>query len=254
MSDLLTTAARIANPNGDGELPRLRDEEYAEVGRILLANHVSMIGVAARYGGSLRPAPLQRLLDEERARFDAQREEFERIRIDFEKPGVRTMLFKSTGLAPSFPHLSSNLDVLVSPGMGDLGRQRLHELGYVELLNVEEPAKYLFRRFLGDGSCLTFHLHEQVGWGVQFLDTEPVWQNATVADDDVGVMIPGAEEALLITVAHWFYEDKMLTLQNLFLTADALCKLPAGIVSAAEHARARGWLDGFCAALIIFDD
>jgi hypothetical protein len=100
------------------------------------------------------------------------------------------------------------------------------------LLNVEEPRTFLFRRFAGDGSSFTFHLHEVVGWGVPFLDNAPMWRNKRHATDDPDIVIPGPLEALLVTLAHWFYEDKALSLGNLLLTAHALRSM--------EGARRRG--------------
>jgi thymidylate kinase len=130
----------------------------------------------------------------------------------------------------------------------------LTDLGYVELLNVEEPLKFLFRRFPGDGSTFAFHLHEQVGWGVPFLDNEPVWARARHPKDDPDILIPGPAESLLVTLAHWFYEDKALSLGNLLLTANALRSLECALDEPAAHARRRGWEEGFWGALHIFDE
>ena len=94
-------------------------------------------------------------------------------------------------LTPSFHYLSSNLDILVPEGCARIGRRILTDMGYVELLNVEEPRKLLFRRFAGDGSSFAFHLHEVVGWGVPFLDNGPVWSRARHPADDPDILIPG---------------------------------------------------------------
>jgi thymidylate kinase len=163
------------------------------------------------------------------------------------------MLFKSTGLFPSFHYLSSNLDVIVPDGRAVVARRHLIDLGYVELLNVEEPRKFLFRRFPGDGTTFAFHLHEVVGWGVPFLDNDPLWEGARSAGDDPDILIPAPREALLITLAHWFYEDKELQLGNLFLTANALGQYEGSLGDAAVLAADRGWEEGFWAAIRIAD-
>jgi len=252
--DALFQAARISNPWRECELPMMHGTDYDAIVRILLKNKVSFLDLRRKFGRELARTPLEPRAEAERRYFDTLRGEFERVRLDLEAHGVRTMLFKSTGLYPSFPHLSSNLDVLVEPGAGDEGRRRLYELGYIELLNAEEPVKYLFRRFSGDGPCFTFHLHEQVGWGIPFLSNERVWAGARPAPDDPAITIPSPRDALQVTLAHWFYEDKTLTLENLYLTASALRDLPEGIDEAASHARERGWEDGFYLALTVFDE
>jgi hypothetical protein len=174
--------------------------------------------------------------------------------VAFAAQRVETMVFKSTGAPPSFHYLSSNLDILVPDGRAPIGRKILAEMGYVELLNVEEPRKFLFRRFTGDGSSFAFHLHEVVGWGVPFLDNRPMWARARAAADDPHILIPGPSEGLLVTLAHWFYEDKALSLGNLLLTANALCSLDEALAEPAAHARRRGWEEGFWGALCIFDE
>ncbi len=253
-SDLLITAAEMSSPWATSTLPTLQGPEQETVAKILRRNHVSFLAMEKKFGVALAESVWREALQAERNEFDVHRAEFERIRQDFESNGIRAMLFKSTGLYPSFPHMSSNLDVLVERGKADLGRRRLWALGYLELVNIEEPVKFLFRKFSGDGTRFTFHLHEAVGWGVPFLDLDDVWKGARVAADDPAITIPGVKEALLVTLSHWFYEDKALTLQNLFLTAHALRNLPeGGLTSAARHAERRGWVDGFYGALHVFD-
>ena len=248
---LLQKAAHAALPWGDAPLPvEAGDPEVVE---LIVKNKASLLAMSKRHGEAMAAPALAEALEQERSRFNAMRGEFERIRVDLEEHGVRTILFKSTGLYPSFAFLSSNLDVLIEPGKGELARQRLHTLGYTELLNVEEPDKYLFRRFPDDGTLDTFHLHDAVGWGVPFVEVEDVWANARPAEDDPEILVPGPREALLTTLAHWFYEDKELSLQNMFFVADALRKLETPLDEAATAARARGWEDGFYAALHIFD-
>jgi len=253
-NDPLITAAELSSPWTTAPLPELTSAEHDAVAEVLRRNHVSFLAMERKFGPGFAESPWREALQAERDEFNVHREEFERIRADFELHGIRAMLFKSTGLDPSFPHMSSNLDVLLEKGKADMGRRRLWALGYVELVNVEEPLKFLFRKFSGDGTRFTFHLHEAVGWGVPFLDLDVVWNGARAAVDDPVITIPGVEEALLVTLAHWFYEDKTLTLQNVFLTADALRNLPdGGFKSAAAHAQRRGWLEGFYGALQIFD-
>jgi len=221
---------------------------------LLERQKVSFIPITARYGDALNSTPLAEFIRRDLARYREQREEFERIRRPFMEAGVPPMVFKSTGATPSFHYLSSNLDILVPQGRARVARRILVELGYVELLNVEEPQKFLFRRFPGDGTSFAFHLHEVVGWGVPFLDNAPVWSRARPGADDPDLLVPGPSEALLITLAHWFYEDKALSLGNLLLTAHALRSMEEALAEPAAHARRRGWEEGFWGALCVFDE
>lgn len=251
---LLGIAARIASPYHTEDLSRLESVVLHGVGRLLEAQKVSFVGIAARYGGILDATPLAEFVKRDLDRYRAQRDEFERIRVRFAADKIDSMLFKSSGMVPSFHYQSSNLDVLVPDGLARRARAVLVDLGYVELLNVEEPKKFLFRRFTGDTASFAFHLHEVVGWGVPFLDNGPVWRNARHPSDDPDILIPGPSEALLVTLAHWFYEDKALSLGNLMQTAHALRSMNGALAEPAAHARGRGWEEGFWGALCVFDE
>jgi len=250
----LRTAARLANPYGTEELARYDAVALHAAAVLLEKQQVSFIPLAGRHGVALDSTPMGEFVRRDLARYHAQRDEYERIRRRFVDAHVDAMVFKSTGAVPAFHHLSSNLDILVPPGRTGAARQVLVELGYVELVNVEEPRKFLFRRFPGDGSSFAFHLHEVVGWGVPFLDNGPVWAHARHPVDDPDILVPGPSEALLITLAHWFYEDKALSLGNLFLTAHALRSLGQALADSAAHARLRGWEEGFWGALCVFEE
>lgn len=253
-ADVLRVAARMASPYHVEDLSRHDSVTLHAVGSLLEKQKVSFVPIVARYGSILDSTPLVEFVKRDVARFRSQRDEFERIRVRLAEERVDTMLFKSTGMSPSFHYLSSNLDVLVPDGRAPVARAALTELGYVELLNVEEPQKFLFRRFVGDGSSFAFHLHEVVGWGVPFLDNGLVWRSKRLATDDPAIVIPGPSEALLITLAHWFYEDKALSLGNLLLTAHALRSMDCALAEPATHARGRGWEEGFWGALHVFEE
>lgn len=253
-AEYLRVAARIASPYHVEDLPRLDALTLHAAGRLLEEQKVSFIPIVARYGPVLDATPLAEFVRRDVERYRVQRDEFERIRVRLAVDRVDAMLFKSTGMAPAFHYQSSNLDVLVPDGRASIARVALVELGYVELLNVEEPKKFLFRRFVGDGASFAFHLHEVVGWGVPFLDNAPVWRRARRAPDDTDVIVPGPSEALLITLAHWFYEDKALSLGNMLLTAHALRSMDCALAEPAAHARGRGWEEGFWGALHVFEE
>ena len=249
----LQVAARVTNPFAPADLSEFTSEQLSVAAGTLRRHKVSLMGLRHIHGNAALDTPLGEHIERDRDRYRSERGEYERIRLLLREDGVDSMLFKSTGLFPSFHYLSSNLDVIIPDGRFADVRRRLVELGYVELLNVEEPRKRLFRRFPGDGSTFAFHLHEVVGWGVPFLDNAPLWAGARRPEDDPDILIPAPREALLITAAHWFYEDKELTLGNMLLTANALHEFAGPLAEAAELAAARGWEEGFWGACKVLD-
>jgi thymidylate kinase len=165
--------------------------------------------------------------------------------------GIVGVLIKSVGLEPSLPFKSDNLDVLYKPQDVEQVRHTLRQLGYVELRNVEEPHKYLFRKFHRGASVSAIHLHAHVGWMTSFLDEEKLWQRCRLADDEHWVTIPAPEDALLITLAHWFYEDKRLTLQDVAKCAHCL-RQGVDWGEVYRIAKWRGWRDGLDVSLLLY--
>ena len=146
----------------------------------------------------------------------SQRQEYVPVFQALTAAGVPNVLIKSAGIPPSLPYRSDNLDLLVHRRDGQRARELLLDLGYVELLNVEEPDKFLFRKFSLGESVSAIHLHTFVGWGTEFLSAERVLQGARPSLDDPAVVIPSAEDGLLITMAHAFYEDKAISLGDIW--------------------------------------
>jgi len=173
-----------------------------------------------------------------------QRREFEPVRRTFEAAGIRGVMIKSVGRAPSWPYSSDNADVLVPLALGHRARSLLSDLGYIEVVNVEEPCKFLFRTFHGGEPASAIHLHEFVGWGTGFMDDEAVLAAARPAPDDPDLWIPAREDALLITLAHAFYEDKQVTLGDLAKVLHLLEQGPLDWERCWGQARLRGWEDG----------
>jgi thymidylate kinase len=160
------------------------------------------------------------------------------------------VLIKSVGLEPSFPFKSDNLDVLYKPQDVERVRSTLCRLGYVELRNVEEPHKYLFRKFHAGRSVSAIHVHAHVGWMTSFLDEEKLWQRCRAASDEDWITIPAPEDALLTTLAHWFYEDKRLSLQDLAKFAHCL-RQGVDWDEIYRIATWRGWRDGLDVSLLL---
>jgi thymidylate kinase len=164
--------------------------------------------------------------------------------------GIAGVLIKSVGLEPSLPFKSDNLDVLYKPQDVERVRSALCQIGYVELRNVEEPHKYLFRKFHAGRSVSAIHVHAHVGWMTSFLDEERLWQRSRPASDESWLTIPAPEDALLTTLAHWFYEDKRLSLQDLVKCAYCL-RQGVDWDEVYRIATWRGWRDGLDVSLLL---
>jgi thymidylate kinase len=186
--------------------------------------------------------------EKEAAVFRSLRAEYVLVRDHWAQAGIDCMLIKSGGLVPSLPYLSDNLDVLVQEGDEERARRILLELGYIELKNIEEPQKFLFRKFIGDRSVSAIHLHTRVGWLVGFMDEKALWDRSHVSSDDEAVIIPSPEDTILITLAHSFYENKKFRLSDIDRVRKCWSRGGIDWDYMEGVAGQRGWLDGlhFC--------
>jgi thymidylate kinase len=178
------------------------------------------------------------------------RTEYAQVKQGLASQGIRDVMIKSVGLSPSFPYRSDNLDVLYRQRDVDQVRATLLDMGYVELKNVEEPLKYLFRKFHAGSSVSAIHLHAHVGWMVSFLDEDTLWQRCSESDDDPLVTVPAAEDALLTTLAHYFYEDKRVALLDVLKFAHCL-RRGVNWDEVYRVATWRGWRDGLNVSLLL---
>jgi thymidylate kinase len=257
LSPELIVAARLADPAARGRIDLGGEIDWASVLAILVENRVPLIGLAD--DPALAACPLarspefQRAAAGQRERWRSHRGHYGAARERFLERGIASVLFKSAGLAPSFPFMSDNLDTLVRPEHIPAGREILGELGFVELRNVEEPLKLLFRKFEGGESVSAIHLHGTVGWGVPFLDDAALWGRVRASADDPLALVPAPEDALLVTIAHAFYEDKSFKLLDVARIRRCLHERNVDFAEVERIARARGWEDGLAFCLLLFD-
>jgi len=201
--------------------------------------------------GLYEMAEFQAVRKEQENIFTSMRAEYIIVRNRWAEADIPCILIKSAGRFPSFPYTSDNLDVLVKEDQAGAAAIILKELGYIELKNIEEPHKYLFRKF-HNGRCVSaIHLHTWVGWNVGFLDDEPIWQNSITAPDDETVCAPSPEDVIIITLAHSFYENKKFRLADIVKVCE--CWREGGIdwTYIEQAATRRGWLDGLHFCLLV---
>jgi thymidylate kinase len=250
-------AARLADPATRGGVDIREEIDWEAVVATLVKNKVPLIPLAN--DPAISESPLLRLkrfqekvVDEERI-WRKYREEYKAVRDRFLARGIPSVLFKSVGLPPSFPYTSDNVDTLVAREHAEAARGALYDLGYVELRNVEEPQKWLFRKFEGGRSVSAIHLHGTVGWGVPFLDDASMWGRIHGSEDDPLVNVPAPEDALLVTIAHAFYEDKCFKLLDIVRARHCLRQKGLNFSEIERIARERGWQDGLAFCVLVLD-
>jgi thymidylate kinase len=193
----------------------------------------------------------QAALKEENVIYNSLKTEYSIVRERWARAGIRSLLIKSGGVFPSFPYTSDNLDVLIRKEDEAAAKAILCEEGYIELKNIEEPQKFLFRKFSEGVSVSAIHLHTQVGWIVGFMDEKALWERSQAAPDDAATTVPSPEDVILITIAHSFYENKRFRFADVVKIREWWSRGTIDWEYMEKVAAQRGWLDGlhFCSLL-----
>jgi thymidylate kinase len=181
------------------------------------------------------------------------RSEYLLVRNLWAEHNIPCITLKSGGSFLPFPYTSDNLDILIHREDEAAARAILVQLGYLELKNLEEPQKFLFRKFHAGETVSDIHLHTRIGWGVGFMDEDRLWQKAVVSPDDDAVIIPSPDDTVLITLAHSLYENKCLRLADL-IKVSACFQGDFNWEYIKDTAARAGWLDGlsFSLALCVY--
>jgi hypothetical protein len=261
ISPELALIAALADPL-DGVLPAepplapAQALDEAALLKLLRRNKVSLLPASRCGNPALRDIlarePFASYLAAEETSYAQARREYATIRAAFARAGIADVLIKSAGIAPSFPHLSDNVDDLVAPQHIPAARVALRHLGYVELRTLEEPRKFFFKRFAAGQQVAAHHLHEHVGWAVSFLDEPLVFQRARPAADDAALLIPHPNDAFLITTAHALYENKAFKLGDLVKVRHCLRTGELDWQHTRDLAGSKGWLDGLNIIITVF--
>lgn len=251
-------AAYLADPIGS-EAPDIETvvSQAEELVPYLQKNKVPLMGIAAcddPVHQALAQTPaFQAGLAFDQAHYDMIRSEFVLVGDACAAKGIRNLQVKSVpGLVPAFPYRSDNLDVLFPMDRGPDAADTMLDMGYVELKNVEEPHKFLFRKFHQGQEVSAIHLHEWAGWGTGFLDTDLLWEHSTQSPEDSSVFIPSSTDGLLITMAHAFYENKTVIMTDVQKVRHCLHQPDLDWNRAIDTAERLGWKDGFGASLQIW--
>lgn len=250
VSTLTATGTQIATgvPNVNGKVP----DVMALLG-FWKENKYPLVALNHRSNGKeiWKSAEFNAARERDAATLSSLRAEYVLVRNRWAQEGIPCIIIKSGGSFPSFPYTSDNLDILVHEEHEEAARAILLEQGYTELKNIEEPKKFLFRKFTG-GECVSaIHLHTQVGWGVGFMDDDSLWERARVPSDDDAIMVPSPEDIILITVAHSFYENKRFRLADIVKIRQCCRGNMIDWEYLERVADQRGWLDGLRFGLLV---
>jgi thymidylate kinase len=237
---------------------RLDDAQVDEALDILKHNKVPLLAIHKDQGAAqtwfLAQSAVIAARDAEEKRCQGLLDEYLAMQALWRKAGIDDIVIKSSGKAPSFPYMTSNLDLLVHRADGDRARAILRHNGYVELRNVEENAKYLFRLFRGGREVSGLHIHEHMGWYSSFADEERMLAGAHAAPDDESYLIPSDEDILLTTASHFYYEDKEVKLSDLATIQRCAGEPDLDWDHVFEVAALRGWVDGLRFILLLCAD
>ncbi len=249
MTDLdLAWAAYLLASWWGGELPAPAERgDPAAVVHRLRRNGVPLLTLA----DDTRPAaatllanePFRAALDLDRARMAGQQAAFGAIAAAWRAAGIPALYVKALGPQPVFPYVSNNLDVLVPQAQQDQARKIVRDMGYVELRHIEEPNKFLLRRYHLGESAFDIHIHGRLEWHTEFVDSPAAFRAARPHGDDP-VLYPAAADGVLIALAHAVYENKALKLIELVKVIYAARVLHVDWSAVMAGASRRGWLPG----------
>jgi dTMP kinase len=228
--------------------------DYTSIIDILTLNSIPLVYLYRNKCSNLLPffksKPFFTKLQAEQERYTLWKEEFKKVKDIFLKNNLHYLFIKTPSF---FPYTSGNLDVLVREEDFTKACTLLEKEGFIELKNIREPYKYLYKKFNLGEEIVPIHLHSRIFWGSTFIDTKLVWSNAPRKCYDDVVFPLGAEDCLLTTLAHSFYENSAIRLLDLcivkYLVEDSQLNWHYMHTTAAHH----NWEEGYYLSLLLYD-
>ncbi len=190
-------------------------------------------------------------LAEDQASLAMQRDHYIELRDLWAERGIPCLMIKTACIAPTFPYTSDNMDILIHWEHAKEAKATVLDLGYNELCNIEEQNKFLFRKFRDAKSESAIHIHRWVGWNINFFEENTLWDRARVAPDDPSILAPSPEDALLINLAHAYYENKRFSLHDIEKIRVNWMEHDLDWVYLSEVPRRNGWYDGYLLGMLL---
>ena len=196
-------------------------------------------------------AVFQRALAEDAESWETQRAHYLEVQDEWKRRGISGTFIKTACIAPAFSYTSDNLDVLVSWDRAEEANDVIRRFGFVELRNIEEQNKFLFRKFRNGKSVCAIHLHRWVGWNINFFEENVILQRSRKAPDDPEIRAPSPEDAVLINIAHAYYENKQLSLHDLEKIRGTWQRHELDWEYMHAAPKKSGWYDGFLMGVLL---
>ncbi len=193
----------------------------------------------------------QRALAEDTESWETQRAHYLEVQDEWKRRGISGTFIKTACVAPSFSYTSDNLDVLVPWDRAAEAIDVIRQFGFVELRAIEEQNKFLFRKFRNGKSVCAIHLHRWVGWNVNFFEEDVILRRSRNAADDPEVRAPSPEDAVLINIAHAYYENKQLSLHDLEKIRVSWQRHELDWEYMHAVPQRSGWYDGFLMGVLL---
>ena len=193
----------------------------------------------------------QQALAEDKESWETQRSHYLEVQDEWTSRGISGTFIKTACVAPSFSYTSDNLDVLVSWDRAAEANDVIRQFGFVELRNIEEQNKFLYRKFRNGKSVCAIHLHRWVGWNINFFEEDVILQRSRNAPDDLDIRAPSPEDAVLINIAHAYYENKQFSLHDLEKIRGTWQKHELDWEYMHTVPKKSGWYDGFLMGVLL---
>jgi hypothetical protein len=186
---------------------------------------------------------LKKLNEELKSRQISELNEFLKISKLLAREEVHLLLIKSAG---EFPHESSNFDCLIEPDKLAICDRILRDEGYQELPITREPHKFLYRK-IATPKNLPLHIHTRVEWeAAEFADAKKLRKRARpFINKETGALVPSIEDSILITVAHYFFEDHEIKVYDLLKLWELSREREPDWDYMFNEAAELGWSDAF---------
>lgn len=188
-------------------------------------------------------------LGKHQEKYDRWKQAFKPVKDAFMSNGVDYAFIKSPSL---FPYTSGNLDVMVPERDFNKARSLLERIGFVELKNIREFHKYLYKRFDGGKEIVAVHLHSRVFWGATFIGPDSVWAGVDKVPFDDVVFALRPEDCMLTTFAHSFYENSAIRLLDLCIVKHVAESGQIDWQYLTGTAKAYKWEDGFHLSVLAY--
>lgn len=159
--------------------------------------------------------------------------------------GVEFLLPKYT----FFSREHNDIDVLVHPENFALTLELLNADGHLPT-SVQSPWKVTMTKWK-KGRRSAVHVHAKMHWQFEFIQTEKLWKRSifVVLSDSVKSRVPCAEDSILLMAAHAMFENRKISLSDVFQFEGILQKFPdINWNEIVDIACENGW----CSDLLVF--